>query len=121
MRIEMPGAHGRGESLPSEVVRAGEGADEQDPRVRARLGPLRNRRMRNAAVKGWMRMNHCLIGIAFSMTLSVVACSSDETAPSPAPAATGHASPYPACNAIIQACHPLDVGEGPIHDCHDLG
>jgi hypothetical protein len=31
-----------------------------------------------------------------------------------------HLSPYPSCQAIIDACHPYDVGEGPIHDCHDL-
>jgi hypothetical protein len=34
--------------------------------------------------------------------------------------ATGHTSPFATCNTIIQACHKLDVGEGPIHDCHDL-
>ncbi len=28
---------------------------------------------------------------------------------------------YPSCRAITEACHYLDVGEGPIHDCHDLG
>ncbi|MDF2693427.1 MAG: hypothetical protein K0S65_1810 [Labilithrix sp.] len=33
--------------------------------------------------------------------------------------AGGHTSPYPSCNAITQACHEVDVGEGPIHDCHD--
>ncbi|MBX3226735.1 MAG: hypothetical protein KIT84_39055 [Labilithrix sp.] len=32
----------------------------------------------------------------------------------------GHSSVYPACNDIIQACHPLDTGDGPYHDCHDL-
>jgi hypothetical protein len=31
----------------------------------------------------------------------------------------GHTSSYPDCNAIIEACHEVDVGEGPIHDCHD--
>ena len=34
-------------------------------------------------------------------------------------AASGHTSPYPACNEITQACHEVDVGEGEIHDCHD--
>lgn len=34
---------------------------------------------------------------------------------------TDHTSPYPACNAIIQWCHPYDVGEGEIHKCHDQG
>jgi hypothetical protein len=35
--------------------------------------------------------------------------------------AGGHSSLYPTCDEIIKRCHPLDVGEGPIHDCHDLG
>ena len=33
--------------------------------------------------------------------------------------AGAHDSPYPTCKAIIDACHPYDVGEGPVHDCHD--
>lgn len=28
-------------------------------------------------------------------------------------------SPFPSCQEILHACHPLDVGEGPIHDCHE--
>jgi hypothetical protein len=28
-------------------------------------------------------------------------------------------SPFPSCQAILHACHPLDVGEGDIHDCHE--
>jgi len=31
----------------------------------------------------------------------------------------GHTSPYASCNAVTQACHEYDTGEGPIHDCHD--
>jgi hypothetical protein len=31
----------------------------------------------------------------------------------------GHTSPYPSCNAITQACHMYDTGEGPLHDCHE--
>jgi hypothetical protein len=38
----------------------------------------------------------------------------------PTDEAGGHTSPYPSCNAITQACHKFDVGEGAIHDCHDL-
>lgn len=34
---------------------------------------------------------------------------------------TGHTSPYPACNAILEACHQFDIGEGPIHNCHETG
>lgn len=37
------------------------------------------------------------------------------------PADGGHVSSYPSCQAIIDKCHPLDVGDpGPIHDCHEL-
>ena len=25
----------------------------------------------------------------------------------------------PSCKAIIEACHPLDPGSGPIHECHE--
>lgn len=38
----------------------------------------------------------------------------------PTDEAGGHTSPYPSCNAITQACHKFDVGEGKIHDCHEL-
>jgi hypothetical protein len=31
----------------------------------------------------------------------------------------GHTSPYPSCNEILEACHEVDVGAGPVHDCHD--
>jgi hypothetical protein len=33
---------------------------------------------------------------------------------------SGHTTAFPACTEITQACHVVDVGEGPIHDCHDL-
>jgi hypothetical protein len=32
----------------------------------------------------------------------------------------GHTSEFASCQAIIDACHEYDVGEGPVHDCHDL-
>ena len=31
-----------------------------------------------------------------------------------------HTSTYPSCTAIIDACHPVDVGTGAFHDCHEL-
>ncbi len=31
-----------------------------------------------------------------------------------------HDSPYADCKAIIDACHLYDIGEGAVHDCHDL-
>ena len=34
--------------------------------------------------------------------------------------AGGHSSVYPACDAIIKACHMKDVGGGPVNDCHSL-
>ncbi len=45
-------------------------------------------------------------------------CSST-TATSDAGADTGAA--FPSCKAIIDACHPVDTGEGPGRDCHDIG
>lgn len=32
---------------------------------------------------------------------------------------TVHDSPYPSCKAIIEVCHEVDVGAGPVHDCHE--
>jgi hypothetical protein len=32
----------------------------------------------------------------------------------------GHSSVYPACDAIIKACHAKDVGVGPVNDCHSI-
>lgn len=46
-------------------------------------------------------------------------CSDDHPANEGA-AAADHSSPYAACDAIIKACHPYDVGEGPLHDCHNV-
>ncbi len=31
-----------------------------------------------------------------------------------------HTSAFPDCQAIIDVCHEVDVGEGAIHDCHEL-
>lgn len=52
------------------------------------------------------------------LALLLVACKSDDSHDH---GDGGHHSDYPSCDAIIQACHPYDVGEGPVHDCHDLG
>ncbi|MBK6697382.1 MAG: hypothetical protein IPG50_35105 [Myxococcales bacterium] len=30
-----------------------------------------------------------------------------------------HTSTFASCTAIIDACHPVDVGAGAIHDCHE--
>ncbi len=50
--------------------------------------------------------------------LSVAACS-DDAKTTAAKGDGGHTSPYPSCHAITQSCHEVDVGDGPIHDCHD--
>lgn len=54
-------------------------------------------------------------------------CSSDDDKPASSSSSSSsssgeseHSSPYPSCQAIIDACHPLDVGDGPIHDCHEV-
>jgi hypothetical protein len=46
-------------------------------------------------------------------------CDGDEHDHSHGTSGGAHTSPYPDCNAITQACHEVDVGEGPIHDCHE--
>lgn len=66
---------------------------------------------------------------AVGLALVVVAACSDKESSSSSSGTSGksssgytdHSSPYPACDEIIKACHPLDVGEGTIHDCHDQG
>lgn len=54
----------------------------------------------------------------------VYACSDDHDSDDhphiPTDGDGGHTSPYPSCNAITQACHKFDVGEGEIHDCHEI-
>ena len=45
---------------------------------------------------------------------SFVACKSDDDHDHD----HSHMSPYPACDAIIEACHPVDKGEGRISECH---
>ncbi len=71
-----------------------------------------------------MKLTRCFVtaASAFVLIASVYACSSSTT-PSTGTADAGgaHSSPYPTCDAIIKQCHPFDVEEGPIHDCHDLG
>jgi hypothetical protein len=53
--------------------------------------------------------------------VGALACSShDDDHDHSADGGGGHTSPYPSCQRIIDACHELDVGAGPVHDCHDL-
>jgi hypothetical protein len=69
-------------------------------------------------------MKKKILGTAFAAVLVAVAwgCSSDDDHDHSSSSSGGaeHTSPYPSCQAILDACHPLDVGEGPIHDCHEL-
>ncbi len=60
--------------------------------------------------------------VVVCLVVGLLACSDSKTEDTKAPTyAGGHVSQYPSCQAIIDKCHPLDVEEGPIHDCHDLG
>jgi hypothetical protein len=67
-------------------------------------------------------MKKKIFGAALAAVLVAVAwgCSSDDDQKPSSSSGGDHTSPYPSCQAILDACHPLDVGEGPIHDCHEL-
>ncbi len=61
-----------------------------------------------------------------TLIAGLAACSSSDDKPSSSSGKassgyTDHSSIYPACDEIIKACHPYDVGEGYVHDCHDQG
>lgn len=49
----------------------------------------------------------------------VLACGHDHEDGDHSHDTNGHTSPYASCQAIIDACHPKDTGEGAAHDCHD--
>lgn len=67
--------------------------------------------------------------LLFAASLSIASfalaqgCSSSDTAANTSSSSSGEngepTSPFPSCQAILHACHPLDVGEGAIHDCHE--
>lgn len=74
-----------------------------------------------------MKIKGCFV--SFCALFVLLGCSS--TTPSSTDASTEastttttdageHTSPYPSCQAILSACHELDTGEGPIHDCHEV-
>ena len=63
-----------------------------------------------------------LVGASLlSLVALTFACSSDDpkTPATPTTENGEPTSPFPSCQAILHACHPLDVGEGAIHDCHE--
>lgn len=41
------------------------------------------------------------------LVMSALGCTDKET------------SAKPSCDAIMEACHPVDPGNGPIHECHE--
>lgn len=61
--------------------------------------------------------------VAGAALVGSAGCSSDgdKNSSSSSSGYVDHSSPYPDCDAIIKACHPYDVGEGTVHDCHDQG
>ncbi|MFO0739779.1 MAG: hypothetical protein U0270_28025 [Labilithrix sp.] len=76
-----------------------------------------------------MMMKRVGVVLVAAAVAAVWGCSSDDDKPATSSSSSSssssgeseHTSPYPSCQAIIEACHPLDVGDGPIHDCHELG
>jgi hypothetical protein len=67
------------------------------------------------------RTSICLAILVLGIGTCILACSDNHDPGEHATSSSGgHTSQFPSCNAIIEACHPLDVGEGPIHECHDL-
>jgi hypothetical protein len=65
-----------------------------------------------------MRTISMSILLAAALALATPGCKSDEDS-NPYP--HGHTSPYPTCDAIIKACHTVDLGEGKPSECHGLG
>jgi hypothetical protein len=65
-----------------------------------------------------------LTASALGLVALVYGCSSDDKSSSSS-SSSGESengeptSPFPSCQVILHACHPLDVGEGAIHDCHE--
>lgn len=53
---------------------------------------------------------------AMLAVVTVIACDDDHDHDARDP----HQDTFPSCEAIIDACHYVDVGEGEIHACHDL-
>jgi hypothetical protein len=62
------------------------------------------------------KLTKMLVAALATATFVWTGCDSHDEHAAPA---GGHTSPYPACNEITQSCHEVDIGEGPIHDCHD--
>lgn len=52
--------------------------------------------------------------LATFVGLSLLACGSNSPPDTPAGAS------FASCKAIVDACHEVDEGTGPVHECHDL-
>lgn len=64
-------------------------------------------------------MNRSVIVLGVALA-GFTACSSEEHKESSVLGDASPRSPYPDCNAIAEACHPVDMGDpGEIHDCHE--
>ncbi|MBX3233617.1 MAG: hypothetical protein KIT84_11485 [Labilithrix sp.] len=68
-------------------------------------------------------MNRKIFGTAILAVFVAAAwgCSDDDDHDHSSSSSGGHTSEFPSCQAIITACHPLDNGPGPAHDCHEVG
>lgn len=69
-------------------------------------------------MKKWMV---ALSLVAGALAMNVTACSDEDNGAGQSNTGGGHMSPFPDCNEIAQTCHEVDVGEGEIHDCHEIG
>lgn len=61
-----------------------------------------------------------ILSAAMAFMVVVWGCSDDKKAATPEEGEGDHKSPFPSCQAIIDVCHPVDVGEGPASECHDV-
>jgi len=66
-----------------------------------------------------MKKKVFVVAALLGSVVALLACSDDHHHGSSGTSG-GHTSPYVSCQQIIDRCHPLDVGEGAIHDCHEV-
>lgn len=66
-----------------------------------------------------MNLRTTTLPLAALFAVAVSACSGDDDHSHGDGGHTGgHSSPYEACDAIIKACHSVDLGEGKPSECH---
>ncbi len=72
-------------------------------------------------IKGFLVVAGALFAFVGCSSTSTPSSTTDASADASTQADAGeHTSPYPSCQAILSACHELDTGEGPIHECHEV-